>query len=130
MAESAFGIFLRRLREKRSLSLRELAQLAGVDHAYVYRLETGEKESPSDEVLTKLIRALKATKREGEILRYLAGHPSASSVGLAEYALQDQTVTPEEFAMAATVVHRGPVRHGYEIVIARIRSILGSEGGG
>ena len=33
MAEAALGFLLRKLREDRGLSLRELAQLAGVDHA-------------------------------------------------------------------------------------------------
>ena len=74
MAQPAFGLLLQRLREERRLSLRELGQLAEIDHAYIYRLENGQKESPSEEALTKLIRALKAPKREAEMLRYLATH--------------------------------------------------------
>jgi transcriptional regulator with XRE-family HTH domain len=128
MAQSAFGIFLRKLRERRGLSLRELAQLAGIDHAYVYRLETGEKESPSDEALTKLIRALKLARREGEILRYLAENQGVTaSVGLVEYALEDQTVSPNEFGMLAHVAHRGTVRPDYKTTIERIRRMLGDE---
>lgn len=127
MAQSAFGVFLRKLREKRGLSLRELAQLAKIDHAYVYRLETGEKESPSDEALTKLIRALKTQKRDADMLRYLAHH-SEVSVGLAEYALEDQTVTPEELGMAANMAFRGPIRPDYRRAIERIRRMLGDEG--
>lgn len=126
MAESAFGIFLRKLRDRRRLSLRELAQLAGIDHAYVYRLETGEKESPSDDTLTKLIRALKAAKREGEMLRFLAGNQSVSA-GLAEYALDDQTVSPEELKMAAHMAYRGSARPDYKTTIERIRRMLGDE---
>lgn len=126
MPQSAFGIFLRKLRERRSLSLRELAQLAGIDHAYVYRLETGEKESPSDDTLTKLIRALKAPKREGDILRYLAINQSVSA-GLAEYVLEDQTVSPEELKMAAHMAYRGSARPDYKTTIERIRRMLGDE---
>jgi transcriptional regulator with XRE-family HTH domain len=73
MAVTAFGTFLRRLREGRSLSLREVSQLAGLDHAYVHRLETGEKEAPSDEALTRLSRALKPTKRQERVLRFVVG---------------------------------------------------------
>ena len=51
MDQAALGLMLQHLREKRGLKLRELAQLANVDHAYIYRLETGAKERPSDEVL-------------------------------------------------------------------------------
>lgn len=128
MAQSAFGIFLRRLRERRGLSLRELAQLAGIDHAYVYRLETGEKESPSDEALTKLIRALKAAKREGDLLRYLAANQGVTaSAGLVDYALEDQTVSPDEFSMLAHVAHRGTARPDYKTTIERIRRMLGDE---
>ena len=72
MPQTALGFLLQNLREERGLSFRELALLADIDHAYIYRLETGAKESPSDEVLSKLIRALKAAKREAEMLRYLA----------------------------------------------------------
>jgi transcriptional regulator with XRE-family HTH domain len=128
MVQSAFGIFLRRLRERRGLSLRELAQLAGIDHAYVYRLETGEKESPSDEALTKLIRALKAAKREGDLLRYLTANQGVTaSAGLVDYALEDQTVSPDEFSMLAHVAHRGTARPDYKTTIERIRRMLGDE---
>jgi transcriptional regulator with XRE-family HTH domain len=129
MAASAFGVFLHKLRENRGLSLRELAQLSAVDHAYIYRLETGAKESPSDEVLGKLIRALKAMKREADMLRHLAKNPNVS-VGLAEYALEDQTVTLDELAAAAGVAYRGPTRRDFKTVIERVRRILGDEDGG
>ncbi len=76
--------------------MRESAQLADIDHAYIYRLEAGEKESPSEEVLTKLARALKAGKRGAEMLRYLAEHPDVDP-GLVAQALADATVTIEEF---------------------------------
>src|ERR1700686_608284 len=102
MAQAALGFLLRNLREERGLTLRELAQLAEVDHAYVYRLETGAKESPSEEVLTKLIRALKAPKREAEMIRFLAAN-TATEAGLVEHVREDVTVTFEEFAGAASM---------------------------
>lgn len=124
MAASAIGVLLRKLREKRGLSLRELGILAGLDHAYIYRLETGDKEAPSPDALGKLMRALKPSKRGGEVLHYFIEHPKASA-GLAEYALDDPSVTVEEIAVAAGVVYRGPVRQDYKTVIERVRRMLG-----
>lgn len=128
MAQPAFGLLLQRLREERRLSLRELGQLAEIDHAYVYRLENGEKESPSDEALTKLVRALKAPKREAEVLRYLAVHPQVDP-GLVEHMLTDPTITFEEFSAAAGMAFRGTGRPELSKLIERIRRILKEENG-
>jgi transcriptional regulator with XRE-family HTH domain len=126
MAQSALGFLLRSLREERGLSLRELAQLADIDHAYIYRLETGAKESPSDEVLAKLIKALKAPKREADMLRYLAAHADADA-SLVAHVLKDRTVTYEIFASVAGVAFRGTSRPEYPKLIERVRKILSEE---
>ena len=126
MAQTAMGFLLRWLRDKRGLSLREVAQLAGVDHAYVYRLETGMKESPSDEVLSKLIRTLRAGRREAEILHYLAAHTHTDAELVAQ-VLKDQTVTYEIFASAAGATFRGATRPDYVNLIRRVRRILEEE---
>lgn len=128
MAEAALGFLLRRLREERRLSLRELALLADVDHAYIYRLETGVKESPSEEILSKLIRALKAGKREADMLRYLAKHPETDAA-LVAHVLKDASVTYEIFTSAAGAAFRGHGRSDYGKVIERIRKILDEEKG-
>jgi HTH-type transcriptional regulator, competence development regulator len=128
MAQPAFGLLLQRLRADRRLSLREMGQLAEIDHAYIYRLENGEKESPSNEALTKLIKALKAAKREAEMLRYLAEHPQVDS-GLIEYTLTDPTITMEEFSAAAGMAFRGTGRPEHSKLIERIRRVLKEENG-
>jgi transcriptional regulator with XRE-family HTH domain len=128
MAQAALGYLLRNLREERGLSLRELAQLADIDHAYIYRLETGAKESPSDDLLTKLIRALKAPKREADMLRYLAAH-TETDAGFVAFVRQDPTVTFDEFASAAGMVFRGAGRPDYATRIERVRRILKEENG-
>src|SRR5260370_32437540 len=112
MAQAALGFLLRNLREERRLSLREVAQLADVDHAYVYRLETGDKESPSEEVLSKLIRALKAPKREADMLRYLAAH-AETEAGLVAHVRQDPTVTYAIFAATASTAYRSTAPPDY-----------------
>ena len=127
MSAPALGSVLRALREKRGLSLRELGQLAEVDHAYIHRLETGAKESPSEEILGKLARALKAEKRDVQILRYVAGHPD-TDVGLVMHVLEEKTVTFDVFAGAAGMVFRG-VRPDYKKMLERVRRFLGEEDG-
>jgi len=128
MTQPAFGFLLQHLREARGLSLRELGQLAGIDHAYIYRLETGDKESPSEEVLAKLIRALKAGKREGDMLRYLAQHPETDPALVAN-VLNDPTVTYEMFCSAAGAAFRGTGRPDYSKLIERVRRILEEDSG-
>ena len=126
MAQPALGLLLQSLREQRGLSLRELAQLGDIDHAYIYRLETGAKESPSEEVLSRLIRALKAGKREAEMLRYLAKYPETDAA-LVAHVLKDPTVTFELFASAAGAAFRGNVHPDYAKLIERMRRILSEE---
>ena len=83
LKKTGLGFLLQHLRERRGLSLREFGQLADTDraafsNAYIYRLEQGEKAAPSDDVLVRLIRALKADRREAEMLRFLAAHPETA----------------------------------------------------
>ena len=128
MPQTALGFLLENLREERGLSFRELALLADIDHAYIYRLETGAKESPSDEVLSKLIRALKAPRREADMLRYLAAHADADA-GLVAHVRQDPSVTTDEFTSAAGMAHRGTGRPDYAARIERVRRYLREEDG-
>lgn len=128
MGESALGFLLRSLREERGLSLRETAQLAELDHAYIYRLETGEKESPSEEALTKLIRALKPPKRETEILHFLAANATARP-DLVAFVRDDPSITYSEFTALSGIAFRGPARPDYKTLLARIRKVLGAENG-
>ena len=71
MRSALSDLWPRKLRERRDLSSRELGQLADVDHTYIYRLETGEKQSPSEDVLARLLKVLKAQPREVEMAQYM-----------------------------------------------------------
>ena len=126
MKENALGFLLQHLRERRGLSLREFGQLANTDHAYIHRLERGEKVAPSDDVLVRLIRALKADRREAEMLRFLAAHPETAQELVVE-VLNDPTVTYEIFATAAGAAFRGNARPKYAQLLARVRKILSEE---
>lgn len=123
MELSPFGIVLRHLREKQRFSLRDLAEFAKIDHAYIYRLETGEKESPSEDVINRLIKVLKPSKRDAEMLFFLARNLDTDPE-LIEYALNNQTVQFDEFASAAGVRFRGSARPSPKILIDRIRKVI------
>lgn len=122
MPDSALGFLLRQMRNERGLNLREVGQLAEVDHAYVQRLETGEKGSPSDEVLGRLAKALKAPKRETEMLAYLAKNPDTAT-GLIEFVRGDPGVTFADFRGLATFAHRGTARPDYATNLKRLRAM-------
>lgn len=126
MPQPPLGTMLKFLREQRGLSIRELARLADIDHAYVYRLEIGDKESPSDEVQAKLIRALKTDRREADILKYVVEHPTTPA-GLVAYVLNDKTIPYGVFSSAASAAYRGAARPDYDKLIARVRRILDEE---
>ncbi len=126
MAQSGLGVALRKLRERRTLSLREMSQLSDIDHAYVYRLETGEKTSPSAELVGKLFKVLKPTDRDAAIVRWLVDHPETDPE-LVSYVLDDDSIDIEPFTMAASVRHRGNVRPDPATLIARVRRALEDE---
>lgn len=109
VAESAFGTVLRTLRERRELSLRDLGTLAEVDHAYISKIERGEKEPPPDETFGRIIRHLKAPPHEVALLRFLHVNNNVDTA-LALQALSDPEVTPDIMAIAVSVVHRGTGR--------------------
>ena len=123
MPQTGLGFALKTLRERRTLSLRELSQLSTVDHAYVHRLETGEKTNPSQDLVAKLLKVLKASERDAEIIKALVEQPDAD-LALVEYVLADQSIGVQLFTAAAGVRHRGAARPDPATLIARVRRIF------
>lgn len=121
--QSGLGAALRKLRERRTLSIRELGRLADIDHAYIYRLEQGEKTSPSPELIATLLSVLKASPRDSAMVKWLGEH-SDTWDDLVEHCLDDPTVTLEEFTVAAGVRHRGNTRPTPSVLIERVRRAL------
>lgn len=67
-----FGTYIAELREKKGFSLRELEKKAGdLSHVYIWRLEKGDRDAPSQEALDKLFKALELNPREQELGRLL-----------------------------------------------------------
>ena len=120
VAESAFGVVLRELRETRQLSLRDLGALAEVDHAYIAKIERGDKEPPPEETFTRLVRHLKATAHQVAVLRFLRTN-TAIDPALALHALTNAEATPDILAIAATVAYRGAARPSPADLIERAR---------
>lgn len=120
VGESAFGVVLRELRETRQLSLRDLGALAEVDHAYIAKIERGEKEPPPEETFSRLARHLKATAHQVAVLHFLRTS-NAIDPALALHALTNTEATPDILAIAATVVHRGAARPSPADLIERAR---------
>ncbi|MDB5859964.1 MAG: helix-turn-helix domain protein [Ramlibacter sp.] len=118
MPQTGLGLLLRKLREIRNLSSRELGQLAEVDHTYVYRLETGEKQSPSADVLARLLRVLRAQPREVEMAQYMVTNDV--NADWVEHVLGTD-MTAEMFEMGASMRHRGGARPDMATIEARVR---------
>ena len=59
-----FGEYLKKLREKRGFSIRNLALAAGVSNSYLSQIETGQRGIPSHRILRKLARPLKVDYEE------------------------------------------------------------------
>lgn len=125
MPAISFGKFLERLRGERNMSLRELGTLADVDHAYIHRLETGVKEAPSEEIIQKLIRVLKAGERKGKILRFLVAKSVDSD--LIDLVIEDDGISLDLFESAAQLSFRGKPsgKDGWRQVIKQLKEIAG-----
>ena len=128
MSLPPLGEALRFCRERRELSLREAGLLAEVDHAYIHRLETGQKESPSSDVFKRLLKVLKPSARDAEILAYLLDHPSGDTA-LVRYVLEHPEVSIEAFEIAHGVRHRGAVRPEPRVLIERAQRLIDSDDG-
>jgi transcriptional regulator with XRE-family HTH domain len=126
MSQTGLGVALKTLRERRTLSLREIGQLSSVDHAYVHRLESGEKANPSSDLVEKLLMVLKPSARDAALVMWLVDHAEANPL-LVEFVLQDPSISIDIFSAAAGVRHRGNTRPDPATLIARIQRAFKDE---
>ncbi|MBL5862076.1 helix-turn-helix domain-containing protein [Serratia fonticola] len=120
MPQTGLGVAIKTLRERRTLSLREIGQLSSVDHAYIHRLETGEKANPSQDLIEKLLKVLQPTERDAALVIWLVEHAEADP-NLVEFVLQDPSINIDIFTAAAGVKHRGNARPDPATLIARVK---------
>ena len=101
----SFGYALKKFREGRDFTLRELAKLSGVDHVYIHRLEKKERNSPSKKTVDSLIHTLKLDRRRARLLRFLVGKRVSDQ--LIEVFLEDEELSIELFESLASMSFRG-----------------------
>jgi len=68
---NTFGVYLKRLRKERGLTLKQVERTAHVSNAYVSQVERGLRNPPQPEVLKRLARVYEVSQRE---LMVAAGH--------------------------------------------------------
>jgi transcriptional regulator with XRE-family HTH domain len=64
MTPKRFGSVLRDVREHRGLTQQQVAERASITQAYLAKLETGDKENPSLDIVRRLARALRVPLKE------------------------------------------------------------------
>ena len=120
MPLSGLGVALKTLRERRTFSLREVGLLSDIDHAYVHRLENGDKTNPSPELINALLRVLKPDERDTTIVKWLVDHADTDPQ-LVEFVMTDPTIEADIFTAAAGIRHRGSARPDPATLIARVK---------
>ena len=100
------GEEIRRIRELKNMTLREVEKITGISNAYLSQVETGKIEKPSPNNLFKLAEAYGVSyeqlmEKAGFIMRSEKSQPPAhrSLVGAALSTIEDLT-TEEESALA------------------------------
>jgi HTH-type transcriptional regulator, competence development regulator len=118
-----FGGYVGRLRNEKGLSYRQLGQLTDIDHAYIYRLEGGEKKDPSDDIVNSLIRVLNPGKRKTRILRFLLSTPVDEY--LLGQVLEDPEISLDDFESAAqmSAPDRPSGKEAWGCILTQVRSI-------
>ncbi len=101
-----FGRFIAQLRDGKGLSLRELERRAAdLNHVYIWRLEKGDRDAPSETTVDKLSKALELTPREQEILGLLL--KTEIDDNLFDLMVADPHIPIEDIEPVATMSFRG-----------------------
>ncbi|MBD2835584.1 helix-turn-helix domain-containing protein [Pseudomonas sp. JM0905a] len=115
--------FIATMRERKELSFRDLERRAGdLDHAYIWRLEKGDRAAPSDETVTRLASALELGDREIDVFRLLAKSVTIED-SLYELMLTRMDIPWEDFEDVATMSFRGERPNTQEAWLKRIALI-------
>lgn len=104
-----FPNYLKTLREERGLTLRELSKLCdpAVDHAYIYRLETGQKTDPSKAVIKTLAKALRLRGKRRELFFRLARHWEIDDLIVEAFLREDSDLVIKDVDLAVSLRSRG-----------------------
>ncbi|OEC58892.1 helix-turn-helix transcriptional regulator [Pseudomonas sp. AP42] len=115
--------FIASMRERKELSFRDLEKRAGdLDHAYIWRLEKGDRAAPSEDVVVRLSHALELDDRESDVFRLLAKSVTIENA-LYLLMLERKDIPWEDFEDVATMSFRGERPDTKEAWIKRIELI-------
>lgn len=64
MEAKEFGIYIRKLRKERSLTIRQVEKYSGVSNSYLSQIENGMRGIPKPNILEKISKALKVPYEE------------------------------------------------------------------
>lgn len=82
-APSSLGEYLRAERERAGLSQRQLAKLAGLHYSYLARLESGESDNPSPDMVQRIADVLELDPTD--LYAYIGVVPPQGLPDLAPY---------------------------------------------
>ena len=115
--------FIASMRERKELSFRDLEKRAGdLDHAYIWRLEKGDRAAPSEDVVVRLSHALELDNLESDVFRLLAKSVTVENA-LYLLMLERKDIPWEDFEDVATMSFRGERPDTKEAWIKRIELI-------
>jgi transcriptional regulator with XRE-family HTH domain len=115
--------FIATMRERKELSFRDLEKRAGdLDHAYIWRLEKGDRAAPSEDVVVRLSQALELDDRENNVFRLLAKSVPIENA-LYRLMISRLDIPWEDFEDVATMSFRGERPDTEEAWLKRIELI-------
>jgi len=124
----AFGATVRTLRLQAGISLNELARRAGIDPAYVHRMESPRAQRPPlprRAVVVAIAAALGSTQRQTDQLLALAGHAPAALLDLGGW---DQTLASVAELLADPGLS-GPAKAEFREMVRLLARRWGRPGG-
>ena len=87
----ALGTFIRDQRRQTRLSMRKLAELAGVSNPYLSQIERGMRK-PSAEILRQIARALEMASSKDLVLLAGKGHETYQIIGQEKRSFDERAV--------------------------------------
>lgn len=92
----AVGIYLKTLREAQDLTAQDVADVAGTNQTYIWRVEAGQLKSPGVELLSKIINAVRG-RGDHVIQLLIAENPSED---FARSLAKQAQLTPDQIGQA------------------------------
>jgi len=125
MGDPSFGEYLKGLREKQRMSLREAEKESGVSNAYIAQIERGDRPAPSPDILRKLASAYKVTVKE---LLEKAGYLEEPEMKMSEEETVDRAyryaIEDPEFRMGTRQPPEGLTLEGKKYIISIYEKVM------